>query len=105
MEKQKKTIHERFQNNYNEGSIEVQVDFIVESDDVKISNIHIKGNFGLPTSPTLEQLNNKTFLVAHYTNITGEKIMERVVGNKYADEIVEEILKLKKGLNSGLNAV
>ena len=107
MEKQQKITHKRFQNDYSEGSIEVQVDFIPENGVFKISNIQIHGTFdtGLPSSPTFEQVNNTAFLVSHYTNIVGERIMERVVGNKYADEIVEQILKLKKELNSSLNAV
>lgn len=106
MEKQQEIIHKRFQNNYNEGSIEIQVDFILENGVLKMSNIQIQGTFnsGLPNSPTIEQQNNKTFLVSHYTNIAGKRIMERIVGNKYADDIVAQILRLKKELLSGLNS-
>lgn len=107
MGKQQKITHKRFQNDYSEGSIEVQVDFILENGVFKIANIQIHGTFdsGLPNSPTFEQQNDKAFIVSHYINISGKRIMERIVGNKYADEIAEEILKLKKELNSDLNAV
>lgn len=100
MTKQQKIIHKRFQNNYSEGSFEVQLNFIVENNVIVVSNIQIHGSFdtGLPNSPIFEQINNKAFLVSHYTNIAGEKIMERVVGNKYADDIVMQILELKDKL-------
>jgi hypothetical protein len=107
MEKQQKITHKRFQIDKSEGSIEVQFDFVLEDGVVKISNIHIHGNFdsGLPSSPTFEQVNNTAFLVSHYTNIFEKRIMERVVGNKYADEIVEAILKLKDELKSSLSDI
>ena len=105
MAKQQKIIHKRFQNDYSEGSFEVQVNLIVENVVIEVSDIQIHGTFdtGLPNSLTLEELNNKTFLVAHYTNSSGERIMERIIGNKYADEIVKQILKLKNELKSSLD--
>lgn len=107
MTKQRDIIHKRFQIDKSEGSIEVQVDFFLDDGVVKISNIHIHGNFdsGLPSSPTFERVNNTAFLVSHYTNIVGKRIMERVVGNKYADEIVEQILKLMDELESSLSDI
>ena len=100
-------IHKRFQIDKSEGSIEVLVDFVLEDGVVNFSNIHIRGNFdsGLPSSPTFEQVYNKAFLVSHYTNIAGKRIMERLVGNKYADEIVEQILKLRDELKSSLSDI
>lgn len=95
-------IHKRFQIDKSEGSIEVQVDFALEDGVVKISNINIQANFesGLPNSPSLEQFNNTAFLVIDYLNIAGKRIMERLVGNKYADEIVEKILNLRDQIRS-----
>jgi len=106
MEKQQKVIHERFQKDYREGGIEIQLNFIVTNDDIEISNIQIHGTFdtGLPSSRTYE-LENKTFLVSQYTDIAGKRIRERVVGNKYADDIVEQILHMKKELDSESKAV
>lgn len=94
-------IHKRFQKDFNEGSIEVQVNFNINNGIVEISNIHIKGTFdtGLPTSPTIEQLNNKYFLIAHYKNVGGKDVINRIIGSKYADDIVEEILELKNKLS------
>jgi hypothetical protein len=79
-----------------EGSIEVQVDFIINCDVAIVSNLQIHCNFetGLPNSPTLEQYNDKYYLVSHYTNPIGKKIMERTIGNKFADEVIEQILEL-----------
>ena len=93
-------IHKRFQREYSAGSIEVQLNFIVDDGVVKVSNIQIHGTFdhGLPNSPTLEQQNNKAFLVLHFINLEGKTEITRIFGNNYADDIVEEILKLKNKL-------
>ena len=100
MTKQQKNIHKRFQRDYSAGSIEVQLNFIVDDGVVKVSNIQIHGTFdhGLPDSPTLEQHNNKAFLVSHFINLEEKPEITRIIGNDYADDIVEEILKLKHKL-------
>jgi hypothetical protein len=100
MTKQQKITHKRFQRDYSEGSIEVQLNFIVENDVVKVSNIQIHGTFdhGLPDSPTLEQQNNKAFLVSHFINLEGKTLITPIIGNDYADDIVEQILELRKKL-------
>lgn len=97
MTKEKMIIHKRFQIDYSEGSIEVQLNFIVDNGVVEVSNIQIKGTFenGLPNSPTIEQQNNKTFLVSHHKSIDGKTVITRIIGNIYADDIVEQILELK----------
>lgn len=97
MTKEKMIIHERFQRNYSEGGIEVQLNFIVDNGVVEVSNIQIKGTFdtGLPKSPTLVQQDGKTFLISHYKNLEGNTIITRIIGNVYADDIVEQILELK----------
>lgn len=94
------TIHKRFQKDFNEGSIEVQVNFDIENGVVKVSNIHIKGTFdhGLPAVPTIEHQNNNIFLVAHYINEEGNRISNPIIGNKYADEILKDILKLRQDI-------
>jgi hypothetical protein len=101
MEVNHKILHKRFQKNYSEGSIEVQLNFVIEKDLIEISNIQIHGTFdsGLPNSPKIEQINNKAFLVAQHINIDGKTLFTRIVGNDYADDILEEILKLKKEIS------
>jgi len=93
-------IHKRFQKNYNEGSIEVQVNFNVDNSVVKVSDIQIKGSFncGLPANPSIEEQNNNFFLVAHYVNIAEKNVNELIIGNKYADDIVKDILELKHNI-------
>jgi hypothetical protein len=95
-----KIIHKRFQINYSEGGIEVQLDFIIEKDVIEISNIQIHGTFdsGLPDSPKFELINSEVFIVSQHINTHGETVFTRIVGNKYANEILEEILKLKKDI-------
>ncbi len=85
-------IHKRIQNDYENGSIEIQINFVAESRNVKVSNIQIKSTFdcGLPTSPTIEKSLNKYFLVDHYFK-HDKRIFERIVGNIYADNITEQI--------------
>lgn len=100
MEDNHTIIHKRFQKNYSEGSIEVQLNFVIEKDIIEITNIQIQGTFdsGLPNSPKIEQIKNKAFLVSQHINIEGKTLLTRIVGNAYADDILEEILKLKKGI-------
>jgi hypothetical protein len=88
-------IHKRIQNDYEKGSIEIQINFDVDHSNVKVSNIHIHDTFdsGLPASPTFEEHNSKNFLVAHYTK-DGKKIFERIIGNIYADNITEHISEI-----------
>lgn len=97
MTKEQMIIHKRFQRDYSEGSIEVQLNFIVDNGVIEVSNIHIKGTFehGLPNSPTLEQQNNKAFLISHYISQDGKNVINRIIGNDYADDIVKQILELK----------
>ncbi|MBS7787646.1 hypothetical protein KIH23_10085 [Flavobacterium sp. CYK-55] len=96
-----KIIHKRFQKNYSEGAIEVQLNFVIEENLIEITNMQIHGTFdsGLPNSPKIEQINNKVFLVSQYINIDGKIVLTRIVGNNYADDILEEILKLKKEIS------
>lgn len=98
MKNEQEIIHKRFQINYSEGSIEVQLNFVIEKDLIEITNIQIHGTFdsGLPDSPKIEQINNKAFLVSQHINIDGKTVFTRIVGNDYANDILEEILKLKK---------
>jgi hypothetical protein len=72
-------VHKRIQNDYEQGGIEIQLNFDVDNGRVKVSNIHIHSTFdcGLPTSPTFEEHTNKDFLVAHYVK-DEKKIFERV---------------------------
>ena len=100
MKKEPMIIHKRFQIDYSEGSIEVQLNFIVDNDIVEVSNIQIHGTFNtdLPNSPTFEQINNKAFLVSHHKSVERKTVMTRIIGNNYANDIVEQILKLKKEL-------
>lgn len=97
MEDNKKIIHKRFQLDYSDGSIEVQLNFIIAKDVIEISNIQIHGTFdsSLPNSPKIEQINSKSFLVSEYTNIHGKTISTRIVGNDYGNDILEEISRLK----------
>lgn len=101
MTKQQNIIHKRFQKDYKLGSVEVQLNFIIDNDVFEISNIQIHGTFdsGLPNSPTFEQIKNKAFLVSKHINIDGKIVQTRIIGNNYANDIVEQILELKKELN------
>lgn len=100
MTKERMIIHKRFQIDYNKGGIEIQLNFIVDNGVIGISNIQIHGTFdtGLPNSPTFEQINNKAFLVSHHKNFEGKTVLNRIIGNNYANDIVEQILELKNEL-------
>ena len=96
-------VHKRFQKDYSEGGVEVQLTFEIENDGVNILVIQIKATFetNLPANPTLTQLNGKNLLVAHYKSIEGKNRTSLITGNKYADDIVQEILKIKDILKNG----
>lgn len=97
MTKESMIIHKRFQIDYSEGSIEVQVNFVVDNGIVEVSNIQIHGTFDtdLPNFPFFEQISDKAFLVSHHINTNGKTLMTRIIGNKYANNIIEQIVKLK----------
>ncbi len=97
-------IHKRFQKDYSEGGIEVQLNFDIENDVVNIFAIHIKATFetNLPTNPTLTQLNGKNLLVGHYITREGNNTTSVITENKYADDIVQEIMELKDILKNRL---
>lgn len=101
MEDNNKIIHKRFQLDYKEGSIEIQLNFIIKKEVVEISNIQIHGTFvsQIPKSPDFEEIGNKAFLISHHINTNGKTVFTRIIGNNYANDITEEILKLKKELS------
>ena len=96
MEKQE-IIHKRFQKDYKEGSIEVQLNFVVDNGVVEVSNVQIHGTFDtcLPSSPTFKLINKMGFLIAQHESLDGKAIITPIVGNNYANDIVAQILKLK----------
>jgi hypothetical protein len=95
-------IHKRFQKNYNSGSIEVQVNFNVNDKNIEVTNIQIHENFdsGIPNSPIIEEINNRTFLVESYTIEKGRNVIHRMVDNVYANDIVSEIMRLKSEIET-----
>ena len=92
-------VHKRLQNDYDEGGIEIQINFNVDNGVVTVSSIQIHSSFdsGLPTSPAFEEFNNKDFLVAHYTT-ADKNVFERIIGNIYADKITKQIRELINNL-------
>ncbi|MBC7525281.1 MAG: hypothetical protein H7239_12690 [Flavobacterium sp.] len=88
-------IHKRIQCDFEKGSVEIQINFDVFNNNVKVSKIQIHSTFdsGLPALPTFEEYKSKSFLVAHYCN-ADKKIFERIVGNIYADTITEQIREM-----------
>ena len=97
MHKNNKIVHKKFQLNYDKGGIEVQLNFVINEDHIEIANINIHSSFesGLPNSATLDKTDGIYYLVASYFDLNGRKIIERM-NNKYAEDIVNEILKIQK---------
>jgi len=95
-------IHKRFQKDYKNGSIEVQVNFSVENNSIEISTIQIHSNFdsGLPINPTIESVGDKKIFIAQYKDANGKSIKERIVGNEYSDDIINSILEVKTAISS-----
>ncbi len=97
MHENNKIVHKRIQLNYDKGGIEVQLNFIISDVHIEIANINIHSSFesGLPNSATLNKTDGMYFLDATYFDLKGRKIVERI-NNVYADDIVNEILKIQK---------
>ncbi len=97
MQEINKIIHKKIELNYDEGGIEVQLNFLINEDHTEIAIINIHSSFesGLPNSATFEKTDGIYNLVATYFDLKGRKIVERV-NNKYAVDIVNEILKIQK---------
>jgi hypothetical protein len=95
-------IHKRFQKDYKKGSIEVQVNFSVENNSIEISTIHIHSNFdsGLPTNPTIESIGDKKIFIAHYKDVNGKSMKERIIGNEYSDDIINSILEIQSAIST-----
>lgn len=97
MQENNKIIHQKIKLNYEEGGIEVQLNFIINEyqTEIVIINIHSSFESGIPKSATIENSDGINYLCTTYIDLHGRKIIERV-NNKYAVDIVNEILKIQK---------
>jgi hypothetical protein len=92
-----KIIHQKIELNYEEGGIEVQLNFVINEyqTEIIIINIHSSFESGIPKSATIVNSDGIKYLCTTYFDIQGRKIIERV-NNKYAVDIVNEIMKIQK---------
>jgi len=93
------TTHKRFQKNYTNGSIEIQLNYDIVDKNIRVSNIHIHSTFdiGIPNFADLsfEKYNNE-FLILKNTYENCITKFEPIIGNQYANDIVKDIFLIKK---------
>jgi hypothetical protein len=97
MKENNNIIHKKIELNYKEGGIGVQLNFVINEyqTEIVIINIHSSFESGIPKSATIENSDGINYLCTTYIDQQGRKIIERVK-NKYAVDIVNEIMKIQK---------